>query len=153
MRNESLTAYFNEVAPTLGARQIKVMEVFECGEAFTNSEIAERLGWSINRVTPRVLELRRLGVLEEGGLRTCRITGRTVNTWKASCSNPEVRNEPQNHIFQFESKSRAGEIYKVSASGSSVTCSCPGFKFRGKCSHLEKVEKRLVIINSMRPLF
>lgn len=153
MRETSLTAYFNEICPTLGARQIKVLEAFERGESLTNSEIAERLQWSINRVTPRVLELRKMCLVEDGGLRTCRITGRTVNTWRAKTSAPRLEPTFNKNIFQFQSKSRIGETYKVSELNGNIICTCPGFKFRGKCSHIQKVEKQIIINNSMATLF
>ena len=47
----------------------------------TSSEIANRLGWSINRVTPRVLELRKMGIVEDNGVRCCRMTGFMAHEW------------------------------------------------------------------------
>ena len=47
----------------------------------TNMEIAAGLGWSINRVTPRVYELRKLGYLEQKEKRSCGITGRLAMAW------------------------------------------------------------------------
>ena len=45
-------------------------------------EIAAALDWSINRVTPRIKELRDIGVVETAGLRNCKITGEVVNIWR-----------------------------------------------------------------------
>jgi len=45
-------------------------------------ELAGNLHWSINRVTPRVSELRHLGVLEESQVRTCKVTTYTAIAWK-----------------------------------------------------------------------
>lgn len=45
-------------------------------------ELAQKLGWSINRVTPRVLELRQLEVLEEANRRKCQVTGNNAYSWR-----------------------------------------------------------------------
>lgn len=47
-----------------------------------NQEIAELLDWSINRVTPRVLELREKGFIEEDYRGPYPVTNRTVIYWK-----------------------------------------------------------------------
>jgi hypothetical protein len=49
----------------------------------TNAEIADKLGWAINRVTPRCNELRRLELVLDAGRRKCRITGSNAHAWKA----------------------------------------------------------------------
>ncbi|MHA1168685.1 MAG: hypothetical protein ACTSRU_12735 [Candidatus Hodarchaeales archaeon] len=101
MQKTSLVAYFDEVVPTLGERHREVFKVFTDNPSmnFTNMELADELGWSINRVTPRVYELRGLGrktdktgvtrenplkkkpILVKSELRECRITERMVNAW------------------------------------------------------------------------
>ena len=45
-------------------------------------EIAEILGWSINRITGRVFELREKGFLKEESKRFCSITGSLAISWK-----------------------------------------------------------------------
>ena len=67
MQTTSLDAYLTMVIKGLATSQSAVIGVFKHypTEAFTNAELALMLGWSINRVTPRVLELRKLGILEE----------------------------------------------------------------------------------------
>jgi hypothetical protein len=37
----------------------------------------------INTITPRVFELRQIGLVEEVGKRKCRVTDRTAIAWKA----------------------------------------------------------------------
>jgi len=92
MQSTSLEVYFGEVLPTLNERQGQVLDIFIENPAmdFTNMELAEELGWSINRVTPRVYELRGKGkhnslqwnpVLVESRRRECRVTGRTAVAW------------------------------------------------------------------------
>ena len=79
----SLFAYKTAVLPTLGEKQREVLSVFENNEYhdWTNMELAEQLAWGINRVTPRVKELRDAGFLEEKEKRTCNVTGMRVIAW------------------------------------------------------------------------
>ena len=78
----SLFAY-KSVLPKLGEKQREVLSVFEDNpyHDYTNMELAEHLGWGINRVTPRVKELRSHGYLEEKEKRLCEITGFRVIAW------------------------------------------------------------------------
>ena len=48
----------------------------------TNMEVASALHWSINRVTPRVFELRDAGLVVSNGKRRCGVTGNTSYAWK-----------------------------------------------------------------------
>lgn len=57
----------------------------------TNAEIAYYLQWPINRVTPRVKELRDLGYVHYYAQRQCKITGSTANVWVAVEQNPQMR--------------------------------------------------------------
>lgn len=78
----SLHTYRTEVAPTLGERQQVVYDLLEkAHESLTNSEIAARLNWPINTVTPRIFELREAGKVMSDGKRECRCTGRTAYAW------------------------------------------------------------------------
>lgn len=85
MQGTSLEAYFGVVVPVLGARQREVLRVFIDNPTmdFTNMELAEDLGWSVNRVTPRVYELRQGDnpVLVEVLRRPCRVTGFRAVAW------------------------------------------------------------------------
>lgn len=78
----SRIAYAQNVIPTLGTRQLTVYEALKSRENFTNSELAGYLDWSINTVTPRVHELRKMKLVEEDYKRPCRVTGRTAIAWK-----------------------------------------------------------------------
>jgi len=62
IQQTSLDAW-NEVRETLGERQSEVLQVFKDNpdHSFTDQELCTRLGWTINRVTPRRLELQRAG--------------------------------------------------------------------------------------------
>lgn len=48
----------------------------------TNQEIADRLNWSVNRVTGRTFELRNLGAVVPSRRRMCRSTGFVVQAWR-----------------------------------------------------------------------
>lgn len=77
---------FEMIKGKLGEKQEKVLESIKQietteKEAPTNMEIATNLKWSINRVTPRVLELRKQGKIKQEGKRKCKITGRNAMTW------------------------------------------------------------------------
>lgn len=84
VQETSLDVYYHKVLPTLGRRQRQVWNLFETynRQNLTNMEAAELLGWSINRVTPRVLELRELGLLVFSRRRRCTVTGNFAMAWK-----------------------------------------------------------------------
>ncbi len=64
----------------LGHRQEEVyLAIKEMGKA-SNESIAEHLGWPINRVTGRVTELKRFGLVDVEGL-THNKTGFTAKLW------------------------------------------------------------------------
>jgi hypothetical protein len=67
----------------------------------TNSEISASLKWSINRVTPRVHELREKNLVEQVSERACKITGRKVIAWRAVISKPVPANDPRNYRCHY----------------------------------------------------
>lgn len=70
-----------EVRPHLCERQKKVLEVITKFGPQTNSEMAEKLGWTINTVTPRTNELVKKKLLREIDRRKCYVTGRQAIVW------------------------------------------------------------------------
>ena len=82
VRDTSLMAYI-EVEPELGARQMHVLSVLRERGSLTNTELSQVLNWTINRVTPRIFELRALGCVVVVGKRPCRVTGRMAYSWRA----------------------------------------------------------------------
>jgi hypothetical protein len=52
----------------------------------TNAEIAAHLAWPINRVTPRMLELRKMGLVLQSCRRDCKATGGTA--WARKAKHP-----------------------------------------------------------------
>lgn len=86
----SLLSYYEEVLPTLGDRQKKVLEAFMQKENFTNTELAYFLQWPINTVTPRVFELRAKYLLVEDKIRPCKVTGRMAKAWRIKYSEVQL---------------------------------------------------------------
>lgn len=90
-----LTNFFNtvetrdfghqSVQASLGRRQQDILFLLNgCPGGLTNDEISERLGWRINTVTPRIKELRELGLVVSGGARLNARTGRPNVFWKTT---------------------------------------------------------------------
>lgn len=83
VQNTSKLSYARDVFPTLGDRQHEVYEAIRtASHGLTNSEIADKLGNPINTITPRVFELRGMGLVVEDIKRACSITGRRAIAWK-----------------------------------------------------------------------
>jgi len=85
IQETSLEAYL-EVKPRLGEKQKEVYRLLKnatrVGFDMTNMEIAQALRWSINRVTPRVYELREKGLVVLSQKRQCSVTGRRAMAWR-----------------------------------------------------------------------
>jgi len=82
IQDTSLFAYA-QATQNLGAKQKEVLDCLRCFPDATNAEIAERLNWPVNRITPRILELREMGLVLEAGRRRCKVTGSTAHAWRA----------------------------------------------------------------------
>ena len=82
MQQTSLDAYWS-IKDRLSAKQHDVLVALKELKTATNKEIADLLGWDINRVTPRVYELRGFGWVEENARRPCSVTGRRCIEWRA----------------------------------------------------------------------
>ena len=84
IQETSLQAYYQEIAPRLGQKQMKVFEALVFGGPMTNSEISDYLKIQINTTTPRTFELRALGLVVEKERRPCKITGRSAIVWSVN---------------------------------------------------------------------
>lgn len=87
IQQTSLETYFMAVKPNLGRRQHQVLEALEEICPANNQEIALHLGWPINSITPRVLELRKKGRVEEA-YKQKNAQGRTTIYWQVKTNNP-----------------------------------------------------------------
>jgi predicted transcriptional regulator len=65
----------------LGARQQLIYAAITVMGGATNLQLSKHLGLPINSVTPRVLELRKLGMIQEGEV-IMQETGRSAIKWK-----------------------------------------------------------------------
>jgi len=82
IQQTSLVA-FAEIRAGITIRHKEILNIFQQStQSLTNMEISTKLGWSINRVTPRVYELRKLGYLELEEQRPCGQTGRLAMAWR-----------------------------------------------------------------------
>lgn len=77
--NTSLLAYKSIV--NLGNRQATVLEKIEEIQPCSNKQIARSLGWEINRVTGRVNELAKLGLIKSERTEIGE-TGRLEKVWE-----------------------------------------------------------------------
>jgi hypothetical protein len=66
----------------LAGKQQKIYDTMYLRDDWTNTEIAEKLGWAINRIVGRVFELRQMGLVVESCKRICDVTGMVVTAWR-----------------------------------------------------------------------
>jgi len=79
VRSTSLEAY-EQIKPKLSKSQQRVLlAIYELGQA-TNRQIAKHLDLEINQITPRTLELREMGKVEEHD--TIVQNGRKAYRWR-----------------------------------------------------------------------
>lgn len=84
VQDTSLLAFI-DIEPSLSERQQIIYALLRLyPDGLTNMEIGKHLGWSINRVTPRVFELRSYGLVKTSGHRVCSVTGRNAYAWKVN---------------------------------------------------------------------
>jgi len=80
-QSTSLEAYAGMTPAALNDRQRAVLRAIRELGAATNQEISQYLGWPINTVTPRVLELRALEVVRYMGSTRITPTHRKAMLW------------------------------------------------------------------------
>lgn len=80
VQQTSLLAYRS--LERIGQKQKVCYETIKRMGAASNYDIARALGWEINRVTPRVKELRELNFVEEAYREVHPATDRKVIFWK-----------------------------------------------------------------------
>ncbi len=77
----SILAY-DDIKSELGNKQKAILDIIGYLGSCTNSEIARFSGITINRVTPRVLELRDKGFVILDCKKECPVTGRLAMAWR-----------------------------------------------------------------------
>lgn len=83
VQQTSLMAFQGLVEPMVGKRQHEVYIALARRGPSTNMELALYLGWSINCVTPRMIELRTMGWVVDNGVRLCSVTHHNSHEWRA----------------------------------------------------------------------
>ena len=81
VRATSLLAY-QEVLQNLGERQLQILKCLSTFDSATNMMLARRLHLDINRIVPRIFELRKMLMVIEDKIDDCKITGRKAIYWK-----------------------------------------------------------------------
>jgi len=83
IRDTSLASWSEFDDDKLSDRQLDVIDaIIKAGRPVCNYELAGRLAWPINCVTPRVNELVNRGVLVDAGKRPGPPAGRDVHFWR-----------------------------------------------------------------------
>lgn len=77
----SLMAYHS--IKHIGDKQLTVLAKIEEIQPCSNRQIAQSLGWEINRVTGRVNELAKMGLIKTEHMRPG-MTGRSEKVWEVS---------------------------------------------------------------------
>jgi SWI/SNF-related matrix-associated actin-dependent regulator 1 of chromatin subfamily A len=60
---------------------------------------------------------------------------------------------PQVQVYECTSSSKPGKAYRLEVDGGDVTCSCPGFEYRGACSHSRSLKSALTKGGALPPGF
>jgi len=79
MLSETSRQAYKKVLPELPECRLKVYKSLKYLEYATNSMIAQNLGWSINRVTPRTNELRKMKLIKISHTSWCPVTKGKAN--------------------------------------------------------------------------
>jgi len=74
---------FHEVRKTLAQRQGFIYAQLRLYPNSTARELAMYIGYADpNKVRPRMTELKKMGLIEPTGMRTCKVSLSTAQTWK-----------------------------------------------------------------------
>ena len=73
---------FMSIRDELGPKQQIVLKALEIVGHASNKELVTLVGWPINCITPRILELREMGLVEYDSERIDPLTGRSEMVWR-----------------------------------------------------------------------
>ena len=79
---ETSRVAFQEIEHKIGEKQKIVYDCLKDLESANNTIIAFKLGWRINTVTPRINELRKMGLVVMDCKRMCPITKKMTLFWR-----------------------------------------------------------------------
>lgn len=74
---------YRELVPNISRKQVAVLAFLRKYGPASNKQLSKRMGWEINRVTPRVKELRDMGLVVPYQLNFDQTTNRFEQVWKA----------------------------------------------------------------------
>jgi predicted ArsR family transcriptional regulator len=92
LATDTSTAAYDSIRDQLSEKQRKVRRALEKFGPMDNEAIARALEWPINTVTPRIKELRELGIVIEAGYTTTK-SGRKAHLWKLKYEPPAPKPE------------------------------------------------------------
>lgn len=82
MTRDTQRKAWEELQPTIGAKRQAVLTVIRRRKGAALFEIADHLGWPINRVSGRVTELTKLNLVRDSGRRVVNpASGKNVIVW------------------------------------------------------------------------
>lgn len=81
IQQTSLEAY-KQISEDLKGRQLEVYKALKFLETANNTSLALYLRWPINRITPRIKELRDLGLVKQDSIRKCPYTKKNTIYWR-----------------------------------------------------------------------
>ena len=55
------------------------------------------------------------------------------NTWKF-----DIKEEPEGRVWEVAGSK--GDVYKVTEANGYLSCTCSGFRFRGDCKHVKRIQ-------------
>lgn len=73
---------FESIKFSLGEKQLIVYNMLKDLSIANNTILAKKLGWPINRITPRINELRKMRYVTQDSIRICPITKKSTIFWK-----------------------------------------------------------------------
>ena len=153
------------VATVLEAKSALVRAVVD-GDALEGDVgpgVLNALEQTLQRLSPRLADL---GAAELGEAEIERLLNEASQSWAAENGAPaagspastvsaldrraiealaRVLRGPAPDRYRVVSNSRAGAFYAVEVSAGDVLCTCPGFEYRGTCSHGRKLKESLVL--------
>jgi len=83
---------FQEIRDSLGQKQFQILNYLALLGHATNNEISKQYGIPINCVTPRIKELREMGIVTQVSKRPCKVTGRRAMVWEVLRPSEALRN-------------------------------------------------------------
>jgi len=119
-------------------------------------ELAEMVG----RISPRLADVAPEDIDEDWVAKLLREASQELEREERTLGNGQAKRVPlaeeaiatlarvlagtgRDRVFRAVSNSEPGKLYELTFDGTDVFCSCPGFEYRGTCSHARKLKAAL----------